>query len=149
MGTAPIPSYDSSSPLRHWRGWVVAAGLGVVVGLLLGAGINASYTHGKWPILAGILVGIVGALATRSHLVLVSLGAGAVVTFTSVAMVVIHQWRIGHWPIMDEFTIEHYGTATMAAMRLAVALLFLVCVPCLIAIAVATFVGRFSRLWRD
>jgi hypothetical protein len=138
----PIRTQASSSSLRHWRGWAVAAGCGLVVGFLLGAGLNASYTHGKWPVLAGLVVGIVGALATRSYPVRVSLGASVLAVMTSVLMVVIHQRRIGYWPITNESTIEHYGTATMATMRLAVALLFLVCVPCLVASGVAALARR-------
>jgi hypothetical protein len=140
--TAAIQVEASSGSQHHWRGWLVTAVCGLALGLLLGVGFNGSYTHGKWSALAGLVVGLVSALATRAHPVLVSLGAGLITMATSVTMVVIHQRSIGYWPITDESTIENYGTATMAAMRLAAALLFLVCVPCVVASTLAASARR-------
>ena len=123
-------------------GWLVTTGCAVVVGILLGIGMTGNYTHGKWAVIAGIVVGVIGALASRSYRLLVALGGGSVAVIASVVTIVFHQRHLGYWPITDETTIELYGTATMATVRIAMILFSLVCVPCWIAASVTAFAKR-------
>jgi hypothetical protein len=120
----------------------VTTACGVVIGLLLGTGMSGGYTHGRWAIIAGLVMGVIGALAARSYRVLVALGGGSVVVLASVVIIVLHQRRLGYWPITDETTIELYGTGMMATVRIAMVLWCLVCVPCGIAAAVTAFAKR-------
>ncbi len=129
-------------PGRDLRGWFFAMACGLISGCFIGVGMSGAYAHAIWPISAGIVMGLVSALVARSCPVLVALGSGVVVAITSVAIVALDQYRSGHWPITDEFTIVHYGTAGMAVVRLTVILLVLVCVPCVVSAAVAALAKR-------
>ncbi len=129
----------------HLRGWLVAGGLGLLAGYLVGMGVMGSYTHVQWPALAGFVIGVASSLAAPTRQVLVALCGGGVAVVAAVAKIVFVQLQCGRWPIPDEFTVAHYGTATQATMRAAVMLCVLIGVPCLIgAILVAAAKRRCS-----
>jgi hypothetical protein len=100
--------------------------LAVVVGFLLGVGITGlSYNvrdatdlpggereSGLPPVIAsgrllgmiyalgtGIIVGVIGAMAVRSHPVLATLSASLVAAASSTATIVLFQWLRGRWPV--------------------------------------------------
>ena len=128
----------------HVRGWLVAGGLGLLGGYLVGLGMTGAHTDARWPALAGLVLGVVGSLAAPTRQVLVaSCGAGVAVV-AAVAKIVAYQYQCGRWPITDEFTIAHYGTATQATMRAAVMLGVSLGVPCLVAAVLVTVARRRS-----
>ncbi|MBC8327183.1 MAG: hypothetical protein H8E31_00375 [Planctomycetes bacterium] len=121
-----------------------------LAGGLVGAGATGSFPHALWPVLAGAAVGAVCALAAARRRMLLALGGSAVAVGAAVATIVWIQLRRGHWPILDEFTREHYGGATQAALRAAVLLAVLIGLPSLLAAAAVSLAkgapGRRRRL---
>jgi len=119
----------------HIRGAVVAAGFGLLAGYLVGVGMMGSYKHAMWPVLAGLVAGMAGSLAAPRRRVPVAFGGGCIAMLAAVATIVHIQFRSGRWPIADEFTLTHYGSAMQAAARTAVILGVLIGIPCLMTAA--------------
>ncbi len=110
-----------------------AAGLGSILGGLVGLGMTSAFAHAHWPVLAGSILGLTCSLAAPARPVLVAhCGACAAVVSAVVTMVAV-QVRRGHWPITDDVAIAQYGTTTLAILRAAVFLGVLIGIPCLIA----------------
>jgi hypothetical protein len=86
---------------------------------------------------AGAVVGVAGALAARSHPVVVALCGGVITALTCLLTMTLHLWRSGNWPPGDQNVdmIEQYGTPEQALLRITVILLVAVCVPCVVAAA--------------
>jgi hypothetical protein len=118
----PTMAYSSARPTENSCGWTLALGWAVVVGILLGVGITgiSSGVHdstdlpgielesGLPPVIAsgqllgmiyavgtGIIVGVAGAMAARSHPLLASLAASFVAAASSTGTIVIWQWHRG------------------------------------------------------
>jgi hypothetical protein len=140
----PFISNGSSVHPSDWKGWLVAGGCGLVVGWVLGVGMNASYTHIGWMAGAGVVVGVVSALAARSSPVVVALGGGVIAALTSVLTMTLLLWRSGRWPLRQENAdmIDQYGTPEQAVLRITVIALVAVCVPCAVAAAITAFAKR-------
>ncbi len=129
--------------VRHLGGLFVATGGGLLAGYLVALGAMGSYTHVKWPVLAGFLLGTLSSLTAPSRQVLVALCGGSVAVVAAVVKIVLVQFQSGYWPITDEFTIAVYGTATQATMRIAVILGIAIVIPCLLA---ATLIALAKKL---
>jgi len=127
----------------HVRESLVAAGCGLLAGYFVGVGMMGSHAHVKWPALAGLAVGAASSLVASSRRVLLAFGGGCTAVISSVATIVLVQLGRGHRPIVDEFTLVHYGSTTQATARIAVILVVLICAPC-VAVAVAV---AFARRW--
>lgn len=138
--------HGPSGPSTRWKGWFVAVACGLVVGLVLGIGMCASHSHVGWSVAAGVVVGVVGALAARSRPVLVALGIGVIVVLTSVLTVTFYQGRIGNWPPLNQNMdmIEHYGTPEQALLRITAILLAAVGIPCGLTAAMTAWVKRHT-----
>ena len=121
--------------LDHVGGLLVVAGSGLLAGCLVGMGAMGSYTHAKWPALAGFVVGMASSLAAPTRKVLVAFCGGSVAVVAAVTEIVLVQLRRGYWPIPEEVAIAQYGTAAQATMRAAVILGVLIGIPCLISAA--------------
>jgi len=121
--------------LDHVGGLLVVAGSGLLAGCLVGMGAMGSYTHAKWPALAGFVVGMASSLAAPTRKVLVAFCGGSVAVVAAVTEIVLVQLRRGYWPITEEVAIAQYGTAAQATMRAAVILGVLIGIPCLISAA--------------
>ncbi len=117
----------------HVRGWLIAGGLGLLAGYLVGLGGMGTYSHVKWPALAGIVIGVASSIAVPTHQILVALCGAVVTVVAAVVTIVSIQFQQGRWPMTDAFTVAHYGSTTPATMRAAVMLGVLVGVPCLSA----------------
>lgn len=133
--------------LSRWRGWLAASGCGLVVGWILGLAVNASHFHAGWMAAAGVLVGVGGAWAARSHPVIVALWGGVITALVCVLTITFQLWRNGRWPLPDQNMdmIEHYGTTGQALLRITVILLAVVCVPCVVAAALTAFAKSHAR----
>ena len=127
------------------RGWLVAAGLGLLAGYLVGLGMMGAYTHVQWPALAGFVIGVASSLAAPTRPILVALCGGGIAVVAAAAKIVSVQFQRGRWPITDEFTVAHYGTATQATLRAAVMMCVLVGVPCLTAAILVAVTKRRYR----
>jgi hypothetical protein len=136
-----ILQYNSTRSTRPRR-WVFALGCGFVAGLLLGVGMIGAFSHIKWAIFAGLAVGVASGLIVRSFAMLAALAGGIIAVVTCMSVVVLYQVRVGHWAITDEQTLEHYGSATQAVLRVGLILLPVVCVPCAASAVLASFVKR-------
>jgi len=129
----------------HVRGWLVAGGLGLLAGYLVGLGAMGNYTHVKWPALAGLVIGVASSIAAPTRQILVAFCGGSITVVAAVVTIVFIQFQRGRWPITDEFTIAHYGTATQATLRAAIMLSVPIGVPCMIAaILVVVAKRRYS-----
>jgi hypothetical protein len=153
----PVLSYATDRRPWGWPAGVLALGFGLVVGFLLGSAITglragtppASFgdpDHDKVPVIrvskpagtllavaAGIIVGVAGALAARSHPLLLALTASVLAAASSVATIVYWQWHRGRWPV---------GTIDGRMFAVAAALLVLVCSGGLVAGGLVTSVKR-------
>ncbi len=132
----------SSTSVSQCKGWLVAVGFGLVVGLLLGVGMSGACTHGAWAAAAGVLAGVAGSLVVRLHPVLAGLCSGVVMVLSCLATMTVQLLRSGYWPIKNPETIEVYGTEIMAVTRMAVILLVVACVPCAAAAALVALAKR-------
>jgi len=130
--------------VSHVRGLLVATGGGLLAGYLIGVGAMGSYTHARWPALAGLVLGMASSLAAPSRRVLVAFCGSSVAVVTAVTKIVLVQFQRGRWPITDEVTIAQYGTAMQATMRAAVILGVLIGIPCLIAAVLVAVAKRYS-----
>jgi len=99
----------------------------------VGLGGMGTYTHTKWPALAGLVIGVASSIAAPTRQILVAFFGGSIAVVAAVVTIVSIQFQLGRWPITDEFTIAQYGTATQATLRAAIMLSALIGVPCLIA----------------
>lgn len=114
----------------------------LTVGAALGVGMAHGFGHIGWGIAGGGVVGVMAGMALRSGATVAAIVGGVLTVLTCVGVVAFEQRRRGVWPVTDETTIEQYGTGTMAAMRLGVILLPVVCVSSGLVAAIV------SRLWR-
>jgi len=119
----------------NWIAWLLMIVCGLFIGVLLGIGLTGSYRHVMWPVIGGLVIGVLTALTTRSCSSLVALGGGIVAVIASGAVFAFHHFQTGIWPITDEVRIAQYGTTEMNVMRLAVFLFFLICGPCVVVSA--------------
>lgn len=129
-------------PALHIRGWLVAGGVGILAGYLVGWGATGAYTNGWWPAVAGMALGVVGCLAAPARQVLVALCGAAVAVVTAVATMAAVPYQSGFWPITDDFRIAHFGSTTQAIMRGTVIYGALIGIPCLLAAALAPATKR-------
>ncbi len=128
----------------HVRGWLVAGGLGLVGGSLVGA--TGAHAHAMWAVSAGLVIGVASSLAAPTRRVLVAFCGAGLAVVAGVATIVAVEYQSGRWPITDEFTIAHYGTTAQAILRAAVLLGVLVGVPCVLA-AVLVAVAKRRPSW--
>ena len=110
-------------------GWIVVIGLGLVAGWLLGVGTMGSHPQLRWPVLAGLGLGVTSALVVRPRPMLAAVASSSIAVLAAVSVIWATQVSRGFWPITDDFTIGHYGTSAQATMRAAATLLFLVVAP--------------------
>jgi len=142
IGGDRIAMQEQRRRCRHATGWIAAIGFGLITGCLVGLGLVGSYSHVRWPLLAGLGLGVAIALAVRERPVLAAAACSSVAVLTAMSTVGCVQVGRGNWPVSDESTIAHYGTASQALLRLALALFALVVVPCVVAAFTAAFVRR-------
>ncbi|NLW86511.1 MAG: hypothetical protein GXY38_06520 [Planctomycetes bacterium] len=129
----------------HLSGFLVAIVGGLLAGYVVGLGMMGSYTHVKWPIVAGLLIGTFTSLTAPSRQVLVSFCGGSVAVVTAVVKIIAVQFQSGYWPITDKYTIAMYGDATQATMRIAVILSIAIVIPCLLAAALTALIKRLCN----
>lgn len=120
----------------------VVIGCSMLAGVLLGFGMMGDYTHFMWPLLAGLAIGVTGALTARSHPVFLSLLGGNIAVMASVITIVSLQHLRGRWPITDEWTIQHYGTTESAILKCGITLFVLILVPCFMAALIVVLARR-------
>lgn len=120
--------------------------LGLLAGSLVGAAATGGYAHASWPILAGMTLGVFGYLAAPARKVIVALCGAAVAVVTAVATMAAIHYGSGSWPIIDEFRIAHYGSATHAIIRSTLIYCVLMGAPCLlVGVLVAATKRRHRR----
>jgi hypothetical protein len=129
----------------HVRGWLVAGGLGLFAGFLVGLGGMGTYTHVRWPALAGLVIGVASSVAAPTRRILVAFCGGGITVVAAVVTTVSIQVHRGRWPITDEFTVAHHGTTTQATLRAAIMLGVLIGVPCMMAAVLVAVAKRCDR----
>ena len=132
----------------HVGFWLRILPIGFVplfVGVAIGIGNRNGYTHVIWPILAGIFIGLMTALAWRSHRLPAAFLGSLCGVIAGVLTVVIWQYHTGWWPITDEMTIQEYGSTAMAIRFITLDFAALVCIP---SLAVAAIVALASGACR-
>jgi hypothetical protein len=156
----PTMAYSSACRSTDWCGWTLPLGLAVIIGFLLGVGITKfSYGvqnatdlpgiepgAGLAPVVAsgqllgiiyavgtGIIVGVAGAMAARSHPLLATLAASFVTAASSTATIVLWQWHHGRWAV---------GSIDGRMFAVAAALVVLICSGGVLAALAVSFRHR-------
>jgi hypothetical protein len=119
----------------NWIAWLLVTVCSLFIGVLLGVSLTGSYRRVMWPVIGGLVIGILAAVTARSYSSLVALGGGIVAVIAAGVVFAFHHFQTGIWPITDEVRIAQYGTTEMNVMRLAVLSLFLICGPCAVVSA--------------
>jgi hypothetical protein len=140
--------------------WTIALGTAVAVGVLLGVAI-AGFSYGVtdatdlagveserglppviasghllgmlFAVEAGIIVGVVGAIVARSHLLLLTLAASFVAAASCCTTIVLWQWHRVRWAV---------GTIDGRMFAVAAVLFILICSAAMLAALAASFRRR-------